>query len=50
MTEGTRVAHRHLPGSAYLEVPGTTEDCLEDPRTLAAALLGFLGSPGTGAA
>ncbi len=47
VTEGTRLAHRHLPGSTYLEVPGTTEVCLEDPRTLAAALLGFLGSPGT---
>lgn len=25
VTEGKQVAHRHLPGSAYLEIPGTAE-------------------------
>lgn len=45
VTEGTRVAHRRLPGSAYLEIPGTTEVCMTDPRGMADALLGFLGPP-----
>ena len=45
VTAGTRVAHRHLPGSRYLEIAGTTEVCMEDPQTMADALLGFL-APG----
>ena len=42
VTEGTRLVRRHRPGSAFLEIPGTTEVCLEDPRTMAEALIGFL--------
>ena len=42
--EGTRVARRHLAGSAQLELPGTTEVRLEDPRTLAEVLIGFLAT------
>jgi len=38
------VAHRQLPGSQYLEIPGTTEVCLEDPAAMAGALLDFLGA------
>ena len=46
VTAGTRVAHRQLPGSLYLEIPGTTEVCLEDPAAMAGALLDFLGAAG----
>lgn len=46
VTEGTRVAHRHLAGSQYVEIPGTTEVCLEDARTMADALLAFLAPQG----
>lgn len=44
VTAGTRVAHRHLPGSRYLEVPGTTEVCMEDAPRIAGELLDFLSS------
>lgn len=42
VTKGTQVAAAHIAGAQYLEIAGSTEVCMEDPATMAGALLGFL--------
>jgi pimeloyl-ACP methyl ester carboxylesterase len=43
--ESTRKAAAAIPGASYLELPGSSEGVMDDPRGFADALLGFL-APG----
>ena len=38
----TKKAHEHIPGSTYVELPGTTEVTMDFPQEFAAAVLAFL--------
>jgi len=44
--ESTLGAHRALPGSSYVELPGTSEGAMDDPHAFAAAIERFLDDPG----
>jgi pimeloyl-ACP methyl ester carboxylesterase len=47
MVEQTRRVHEAMPGSAYREIPGSTEVCMEDPATWANAVREFVDADAT---
>jgi hypothetical protein len=42
VVDKTRLAAARVPGARYVEIPGTTEVCLEDPPGWAAPVAAFL--------